>query len=265
MKVLSVVVSVIIIVIGTILPGTTNLVSAQGQPPPKSTDADLAALKAEVERLKREVGGIQSELQQIREFLLQRSGQPTNRAPTRVSAADNPALGKADAPVTIIEFSDYQCPYCRQFFETTLPVLTKQYVEGGKLRYVFHDFPLDQIHPQARKAAEAARCAGEQGNYWQMHDVLFRHQDALQADRLRVYAEQLHLDGKAFGTCLDSGKYQSRVQRNYTEGLAAGVRGTPSFLLGKTRADNAVEGILFTGARPVDDFRQAIDRLLADK
>ena len=183
----------------------------------------------------------------------------------KVAIGDNPTLGKKDAPVTIIEFSDYQCPFCRQFFETTLPALKKEYVEAGKLRYVFRDFPIDQIHPQARKASEAASCAGDQGKYWEMHDLLFQNQQALQPEQLKAHAGRLHLNETVFGACLEGGSHRARVQQNYDDGTSAGVRGTPSFFVGKTRADGTIEGVLISGARPLNDFRQEIERALGEK
>ena len=219
---------------------------------------------------KKELEGVRSELRQLREFLLQRlaqpqASQPPARVVAKVAVGDNPTLGRKDAPLTIIEFSDYQCPFCRQFVETTLPALKKDYVDAGKLRYVFRDFPLDQIHPQARKAAEAARCANDQGRYWEMHDLLFQNQQALQPEQLTLYAERLNLDVKTFRTCLEGGKHRALVQKNYSDGISAGVRGTPAFFLGKTRADDTIEGVLITGARPLNDFRQEIERILTEK
>jgi len=116
--------------------------------------------------------------------------QPGSAAAS-VSIAGNLIMGKKDAPVTMIEFSDYQCPFCRRFFETTLPTLKAEYVETGKVRYVFRDFPLDQIHPHARKAAEAAHCAGDQGKYWEMHDLLFQNPQALRVESLKTHARSL--------------------------------------------------------------------------
>jgi hypothetical protein len=118
---------------------------------------EFGALKEDVERIKADLEEIKKDLKLIREFLMQRLAQ--------VSLSGNPMLGKNDAPITVIEFSDYQCPYCQRFFQTTLPALKTVYIETGKVRYVYRDFPLDQIHPYARKAAEAAHCAGEQGKY----------------------------------------------------------------------------------------------------
>jgi protein-disulfide isomerase len=133
------------------------------------------------------------------------------------------------------------------------------------VRYVFRDFPLDQIHPQARKAAEAAHCAGEQGKYWEMHDVLFANQQALQPPQLSEHARTLGLDGARFDQCLTSGKHAARVSQGFTDGQAAGVQGTPGFVVAKTRPGNSVEGALVVGAQPVDVFRRLIDQLLAEK
>ncbi len=231
---------------------------------------DAATLKSDLDKLRQEVEDLRGEVRVIREFLRQRLAQPQpNRPPQRVEATASigagPALGSSDAPLTLIEFSDYQCPFCRKFVDATLPELKKQYVESGKLRIIYRDFPLEQLHPQARTAAVAARCAGEQGKYWPMHDVLFQNQDALMPDRLRGYAERVGADGQAFQTCLESGKYDEAIQKDYADGMAAGVRGTPSFVLGKTRPDGTVAGLLIVGAHPAQDFRQEIERLLESK
>ena len=138
----------------------------------------------------------------------------------KVSTADNPTLGKPDAPITIVEFSDYQCPFCRRFFENTLPALKADYIDIGTVRYVFRDFPLDRIHPQARKAAEAARCAGEQGQYWEMHDQLFQNR-ALRVLQLKGYARNLGLDLTAFEACLDGGTYAAEVDKDVAAGATA--------------------------------------------
>jgi protein-disulfide isomerase len=127
---------------------------------PQDTARDLAAIKADRERIKADVGAVKSQLGQVLRLLSQRSvqGGGAPSGPVRTSVAD--------APVTLVEFSDYQCPFCQRFFATTLAALKKDYVDTGKVRYVFRDFPLDQTHPLARKAAEAAHCAGEYGKYF---------------------------------------------------------------------------------------------------
>ena len=193
-------------------------------------------------------------------------GAPTAPAgPVRASLGDAPALGRPDAPVTLVEFSDYQCPFCQRFFVATLPALKKDYIDTGKVRYVFRDYPLDQIHPQARKAAEAAHCAGEQGKYWEMHDVLFGNQQTLQPPKLSEHARALGLDGARFDQCLTSGTHAARVSQGLTDGLAAGVQGTPGFVVAKTTPGDAVEGALVVGAQPVEVFRRLIDQLLGEK
>jgi len=253
-------------VISTCTWGLSGLAWAQAEPATKSDASNVTALKTDVERLKQDVESIRSELRLILQRLAQ--PQPPQQPPrvvARIAVGDNPVLGKRDAPLTLIEFADYQCPYCRQFFDTTMGTLKQEYVEAGKLRYVFRDFPMAQLHPQARKAAEAARCAGEQGKYWEMHDVLLQNQQALHSEQLQVYAERLHLDGMAFRACFAAGKYRTLIQQNYDEAQSAGVRGTPSFLLGKTQPDDTIEGVLIRGARPLEEFRNEIERILAEK
>ncbi len=236
--------------------------------PPAAAQGDLGGLKAEVERLRSDVEALRGELRALRELVQQRLAQPPAApAVTRstVTVSGSPALGQANAPVTLVEFSDYQCQFCRRFFDQTLPDLKTQYIEPGKLRYVFRDFPIDSIHPHARQAAEASHCAGEQGKYWPMHDLLFQNQQSLQVDHLKGYATALGLDATTFGECLAKGTHRERVQQSFTDGINAGVRGTPAFFVGKTRSDGSVEGVLISGARPLSVFRQEIERLLTEK
>jgi len=169
-------------------------------------------------------------------------------------------MGNPDAPVTMIEFSDYQCPFCLRYFNDTLEKVKANYVETGKVFYVFKDFPITQIHPQAPKAAEAAECAGEQGQYWAMHDRLFQGQQAewnQNPDAVNIfkgYAEELGLDMDAFNDCFDSGKYADEVAADLDEGLRAGVTGTPSFF---------INGQMVSGAQPYEVFEQVLNAALA--
>jgi protein-disulfide isomerase len=167
------------------------------------------------------------------------------------AAPSNPSLGSATAPVTIIEFSDYQCPFCQRV-EPTLKRLRATY--GDKLRIVWKDFPLTQIHPQAAKAGEAAHCAGDQGKYWELHDVLFNKQQELQLDDLKRHALELGLTAAAFNQCLDSAKYEPRVREGMTEGSALGVNSTPTIF---------INGRRLSGAQPFDVFAAIIDEELA--
>ncbi|MGC9332794.1 MAG: DsbA family protein [Anaerolineae bacterium] len=169
-------------------------------------------------------------------------------------------LGSADAPVTIVEFSDYQCPYCRQYALDTLPQIIETYVDTGKVRYVFKEFPLPW-HAHAQLAAEAARCAGAQGAYWGMHDRLFTEQNQW-ADQeegevrisFEAYAIELGLDPEAFRQCLELGVAGAQVRQDQSEGYQAGVEGTPSFFVNDQFA---------AGAYAFENFQQMIEAALA--
>lgn len=226
---------------------------------------ELAAMRADLEHIKADQEIVKTQLAQILRIISQRPARARAAAagPVRTSVADAPSLGRADAPVTIVEFSDYQCPFCHKFYSTTLAALKKDYIDPGKVRYVFRDYPLEQLHSHARKAAEAAHCAGEQGKYWQMHDALFQNQGALDLPQLAEHARSLGLDGPTFDRCLSSGRNAARVDRGLADGAAAGVEGTPGFVIGRTKAGDTVEGTPIRGAQPLDTFRQIIEQLLA--
>ena len=164
-----------------------------------------------------------------------------------VSTSGGVSNGPEDAPVTLVEFSDYQCPFCARSQDTVQKVL-KEY--DGKIRHVFMDFPLDSIHPEARPAAEAARCAGEQDKFWEYHDVLYEKQRELSEENYRKWAEELSLDGEKFAKCLESDKFDAVIEENLQAGQQAGVSGTPGFF---------VNGIMINGAQPFDVFQETID------
>lgn len=166
-----------------------------------------------------------------------------------VSLKDTPILGRSDAPVMIIEYADYECPYC-QNIQPTLDKLETEY--KGKLSLAYKDVPLPG-HAHAQKAAEAARCAGEQGKYWQYHDVLFAKKQ-LEVPQLKEYAIDLKLDGKAFDACLDAGKEADKVKASVAEGVAFNLQGTPSFF---------INGRFVSGGLSYDEFRNILDEELA--
>ena len=170
----------------------------------------------------------------------------------QVSADDDPAIGLPDAPVLIVEFSDYQCSFCARFALETLPQILETY--EGKIRVVFRDFPLSSIHSNAQNAAEAAECADDQGQFWAYHDLLFQNQQALDIDSLKGYAQRLGLDTEAFNQCLDSGQYTSEVQNDLAQGQGYGVTGTPTFF---------INGRLLRGAKPFSAFEAMIEEELA--
>jgi protein-disulfide isomerase len=168
-----------------------------------------------------------------------------------IPGGDDPARGPADAPITIVEFSDFQCPYCSRA-TATLKKLDAAY--PGKIRTVYRDFPLVQIHPNAARAAEAGACANEQGKFWAMHDAMFEHQDKLGDADLRQSAAALGLDAAAFNQCLDSGRHTAQWKKDASEGERYGVSSTPAFF---------VNGRLIVGAQPYETFARIVDEELA--
>jgi len=243
------------------------LASSVGAQAPQETPPDLAAIRADLQRIKGDLESVKSQLGQVLRLLSQRpfQGGVAASAPVHMSVADAPMLGRAEAPVTLVEFSDYECPFCQRFFAMTFPALKKDYVDTGKVRYVFRDFPLDQIHPQARRLAEAAHCAAEDGKYWEMHDLLFQNQKALTPSQLDEHARTVGLNVEKFDECLSSGRYAARVQRGLADGAAVGAQGTPSFVVGTTKAGDVVEGTPIRGAQSLEVFRRIIDQKLAEQ
>ncbi|MBI4176604.1 MAG: DsbA family protein [Candidatus Aenigmarchaeota archaeon] len=171
-----------------------------------------------------------------------------------VSADDDPALGPANAKVTVIEFSDFQCPFCKRFFDQTLGQIKSDYVETGKIRFAYRDFPLDSIHPNARPAAMAAECANEQGKFWEFHDKIFQNQQSMSTESYKQWAAELGLDAGQFNSCVDSNKYAQEVEKDFQDGVAAGVSGTPTVF---------VNGQKIVGAQPFEAFQAAIEQALA--
>jgi len=229
--------------------------------------SDLGAVRQDVDTLKTDMEAVKKQLGEIQKRLVQRPAQPAAApaGPVSVSLGGGPALGSDEAPVTIVEFSDYQCPFCKKHFTGAFAALKASYIDTGKVRYFFRDFPIDSIHPYARKAAEAARCAGDQAKFWDMHDVMFNNQGSLKADNLRDFARTMQLDLDVFNTCLDRGKYAKSVEADLAAGSAAGMTGTPSFFIGRTRKDGTIAATAMKGALPVSAFSQVIDRLLEEE
>ena len=159
------------------------------------------------------------------------SGTPVF-VPPNVELAGAPTLGRADSPLVLVVYSDYQCPYCRTLHDTLLPELKRSYIEKGVLRYVYKEFPLD-MHPQAQPASLAAYCAGRQRHYWEMQDALYSASPALSDALYRAAAAQLKLDTAQFDRCRVSAAAQRAVQRDQAEGRRLGVHGTPTLFLGR--------------------------------
>ncbi|HEY2740542.1 MAG TPA: thioredoxin domain-containing protein [Thermoanaerobaculia bacterium] len=234
---------------------------------PDISDADVDKFyeenKAQIPRPKDQVAG------QIKQFLQQRGQAEAKQKyfaaleakhkvekkmePIRIQvAADGPTKGPATAPVTIVEFSDFQCPFCGRLIPTLEQVKAKY---GDKVRIVFRQFPLP-MHPNAQKAAEASLCANEQGKFWEMHDVMFKNQQELAVENLKTKAAALGLKADSFNQCLDSDKYAAKIQADQKEGSAAGVNGTPAMF---------INGRFVNGAVPFDQITTVIDDELKRK
>ena len=192
---------------------------------------------------------------------------PTNQPsePVKISADDDPIIGSPDAPITIIEFSDFQCPFCARFHVQTLPLLLDEYIDQGKVKLVFRDFPIQSIHPNALPAAVAAECANEQGQFKAMHDMLFdnqgqwSNQETVNAlDMFSQYAVQIQLDQETFDSCLASGKYIEEIRNDLDDGRSYDVTGTPGFFIG----NDEIGYVELKGAQPFESFKKVIDAQL---
>ncbi len=224
---------------------------------------DMKTLMKEIQELKASQEAMQKDITAIKERLIPKPPPPFQGAD--ISIQGDPVMGDKDAKVTMVEFTDYQCPFCGRAFQQTYPPVVAEYVKTGKLRYVIHDYPLQQLHPNAFRAAEAARCAGDQGKYWEMHDRLFGNQQALDEKGLEASAQALGLDTQQFQQCLDTGKYKAEINNEIKVGTSLGVTGTPTFFLGPTGTDpnkfRATKKI--AGAFPYTAFKQAIDDIVS--
>ncbi|HLK67629.1 MAG TPA: thioredoxin domain-containing protein [Bryobacteraceae bacterium] len=206
---------------------------------------------------------ILNELRQIRQ-LLEKQGKPAGAQPDLISKAklnlDGFAMmGSKDAPITIVEFTDYQCPFCQRFHLTTFGDIKKNYIDTGKVRFYSRDMPLD-FHPNALRAAQAARCAGEQGQFWSLRSVMGANPDKLDMDHIMGFAGDLKLDTAKLKSCVESEKYKSPVETDVMEAMKIGATGTPTFVIGKSTPEG-VDGELMIGAQPYQYFELKLKEL----
>ena len=172
---------------------------------------------------------------------------------------DNRVRGNPQAPLTLLEYSDFTCGYCEKFFQETWPILFSEYIDTGKVRLVYRDFPRAPSGPSVDTAL-AARCAGEQGQYWAMHDRLFATSNKFSTSQLQQQAEVLQLDAKQFASCFEGSRYTQDIFKDRMEGGELGIRGTPHFILYAT--NDPQEAIAIPGAFPYEVFKEEIDKLL---
>ena len=224
-----------------------------------SNDQILQELKA----IRESQQAIQTELQEIRKLVNQpRAAAPDVLPKDPINVSKDPAKGERGAKVALIEYSDYQCPFCSRFGKDAYPQIETDFIKTGKLQYYFRDLPLD-FHKEAFKAAEAAHCSGEQGKFWEMHDHLFQNQKALAPENLTKYAEAIQLNTTVFNQCLESGRYATDIKKDITEANNAGITGTPTFLIGTINKDGTVKITRkLVGAKPYAEFKAAIESVL---
>ena len=241
----------------TLAPG----LAVAGSPGDDKLSTEIEKLKQGQEAMREDIAEIKKMLEQILVRVRPKGFQPVD-----LSLAGAPSLGTKDAPVTMVEFTDFQCQFCGRYFSNTLPEVITRYVDAGKLRYVIREMPLTNLHPYAQKAAEAALCADDEGKFWEMHDALFKDQVHLKPEDLAAHARELGLDMPKFSHCLESGMKTEQVQQDVKAGRHAEVHGTPTFYLGLTNPavpDTLHATRVIRGAQPFRIFKNAIDALSA--
>jgi protein-disulfide isomerase len=213
---------------------------------------------------RKQADDILNELRQIKQILLQQNTakaapEPPPPARAKVNLEGFQMLGSKTAPLTMVEFTDYQCPFCQRFHVASFPELKKQYIDTGKLRFYSRDLPLD-IHSNALRAAEAARCAIEPGKYWQIRDIMGANPDKLDLEHLVGFATELKMDPAAFRACVTSEKFKPQIQADMVEAMKVGANGTPTFVMGKSTPEG-VEGEVVMGALPFPVFDEKLKAL----
>ena len=251
----------------------TVVLSAQTPPDNQELQKRIAALEANQKEILKQLLEIKALITQPRPMV-----PPTSAAlpPGRV-AAPPPGLalpakpisidgaasrGNASAKLTLVEFSDFQCPFCGRYSRETFDKIVTEYVDTGKVRYVFRNLPIESLHPRAFKSAEAAECARRQGKFWEMHSRLFKNQQALTDLDLAAHAQALGLDTSAYGACV-KGAATARIRQDLADGAALAITGTPAFFIG-VAADNKVKVLRrLTGAKNYAEFKATFDALLS--
>ncbi|WP_233998371.1 DsbA family protein [Pseudoalteromonas sp. T1lg48] len=228
-------------------------------------EQELSALKQEVSELKKQLAIIGSQVKDIHNIALD-SQRPQHKTLTTQENFDGDGalanLGEATAGLAIVEFSDYQCPYCKRYIDTTFTKLKTNFIDKGKVKYIARDFPL-AFHKQAKGAAVAANCSLQQGAYWPMRERLFNNMRQLGDELYQSSAEQLSLDMDQFAKCLEDEKVLAKVEQDITYGSSLGIRGTPSFLIGKVEDGRLLNPTLLVGAQSYETFAAVLNELAA--
>ncbi len=225
--------------------------------------AQLKEIKQEIKSLRLETSQLRTAVTEIHRGTV---AAPTGQAVPQALVAevkfskDAPVLGDTKAKIGIIEYSDYQCPFCSRFYSQTLPKLKKTYIDTGKVVFIYRDFPLG-FHKEAKSAAITANCAGKQDTYWQMHDRLFKNMRDLGDDLYQKLASELTLDKKKFAKCMQQPEQLDAINKQIAYAQTLGVSGTPTFFIGRIDNGKLVSAKRVTGAQPFSVFSQAINSI----
>lgn len=243
-----------------------------GGPASGQLEPDLEVLRQELERVRAELEEQRAIISKLKETVGRleqaskaakgRGAQAEQAKVVTVSTDRRPFKGDREAPVTLVEFSDFQCQYCARFFHDVLPALERDLIASGKLRFVYRHYPLP-VHAHARPAAQAANCAQRQGKFWEMHDWLFAHQAALDESAFARAGRDLSLDVAAYDACRDSPEVRAEVDQDVRDAVKAGVRGTPAFVIGRSEPNGTVTGEVAVGVHSVEAIREQLEMLTA--
>jgi protein-disulfide isomerase len=229
-------------------------------------DEDIAALKKQVQALEQGEQQILQELRELKKLLQTKAVDPIAAAPVvaTLNVKGEPFKGVSTAQIAIVEYSDFECPFCGKYTREIYPQIIERYVKTGKVRYYFRDLPLP-IHPNAMPAAIAARCAGDQGKFWEMHDRLFANQSALSAKDFAEGAAALGLDQAKFSDCIGTAKYGGAIRKVMAGARQMGIDGTPAFAIGTVGQGGEVVAIsqVALGADSFEEFKTILDEVLA--
>jgi protein-disulfide isomerase len=225
------------------------------------------ASRSDVEQLKKEVESLKAAQAQLAKQV-GGARQPQPRPmPASIDMTGAPFKGSATSTVALVEFSDYECPYCIRHFTQVMPEIQRNYIDSNKIRYMFRDFPIDELHPQSIRAHVAAHCAVEQGKFWDMHNRLFTKAGSHTPDELSARANEIGLNPSAFAACVAADKYSASIRQSTGFAMSLGASGTPFFVVGKfdPKTNQLTPIKTIPGAYPFTQFQQYIDAALAGK
>jgi len=228
---------------------------------------DISTIRNDMKTLESEQQQIIDQLSELKKLLVSSStGAPAQPPlpPTTLDVHGEAFRGSNSARVAIIEYADFECPYCGQYARQIYPQILENYINTGKVKYFYRDLPLS-MHPHALVAARAARCAGEQGKYWEIHDDLFSNQSALGLNEISARAQELGVDGGKLSECLSSDRYAQNIHKSMSEAQTLGIEGTPTFFMGKIDGDTVKIDKAIKGASAFAIFKSFLDALLGSK